>query len=92
MNTSFKAFAFRTLTVSALTLAALSSANAAVFIRTGVVVVRPRPVIVAPVVAPVVVAPVVAPVVVVPVCRFVSVPVVNALTGVTYLVPRRVCN
>jgi len=35
---------------------------------------------------------VVAPVVVVPVCRFVSVPVVNAFTGVTYLATRRVCN
>jgi hypothetical protein len=43
------------------------------------------------VVAPVIVAP--APVAVyVPTCRFVSVPVVNALTGVTYLVTRRVCN
>ncbi len=83
MTTSFKSFAIRTLAVSALTLAALSSANAAVFIRTGVVVVRPLPVLVAPVVAPVVV---------VPVCRFVSVPVLNAWTGVTYLVTRRVCN
>jgi hypothetical protein len=45
------------------------------------------------VVAPVVAAPIVAaPVVVMPVCRFVSVPVVNAWTGVTYLVTRRVCN
>jgi hypothetical protein len=54
-------------------------------------------VLVAPVVAaPVVVAPVVAPVVVAPVyvptCSIVSVPFVNAYTGVTYLVPRRVCN
>jgi hypothetical protein len=54
-------------------------------------------VLVAPVVAaPVVVAPVVAPVVVAPVyvptCTIVSVPFVNAYTGVTYLVPRRVCN
>jgi hypothetical protein len=60
------------------------------------------PVVAAPVVAPVVAAPVVAapvvaaPVVVAPVyvptCRLVSVPVVNAFTGLTYLVPRRVCN
>jgi hypothetical protein len=34
---------------------------------------------------------VVAPVYV-PTCTFVSVPFVNAYTGVTYLVPRRVCN
>jgi hypothetical protein len=58
------------------------------------------PVVAAPVavtpVAPVVVAPVVtAPVVVpvyVPTCRFVTVPVMNALTGLTYMVTRRVCN
>lgn len=52
------------------------------------------PIVAAPVVAaPVMAAPVVAaPVVVVPVCRFVSVPVVNAWTGITYLVTRRVCN
>jgi hypothetical protein len=53
------------------------------------------PVAVAPaapvVVAPVVAAPVVVPVYV-PTCRFVTVPVVNALTGVTYMVTRRVCN
>ncbi len=84
MKTSFKTLAIRTLAVSALTVAALSSANAAVFIRTGVYV--------APVVAPVLFAPVVAPVVVVPICRFVSVPVLNAWTGVTYLVTRRICN
>jgi hypothetical protein len=50
--------------------------------------------VVAPVaVAPVAVALVVAaPVVVIPTCRFVSVPVVNAFTGVTYMVTRRVCN
>ncbi len=83
MKTSFKSLAIRTLAVSALTVAALSSANAAVFIRTGVYV--------API-APVIVAPVAAPVVVVPICRFVSVPVLNAWTGVTYLVTRRVCN
>ncbi len=55
------------------------------------------PVVAAPVVAPVVAAPVVAAPVVaapvyVPTCRLVSVPVVNAFTGLTYLVPRRVCN
>jgi len=86
MNT-FKNFAIRTLILSAIAAAALSSANAAIFIRTGVVV---APVAFAPVVA---VAPVyAAPVVVMPVCRFVSVPVMNAWTGVTYLVTRRVCN
>jgi hypothetical protein len=82
-------------------LAASASANAAVWVRSRVVV---KPVVVAPVVAapvvaapvvaaPVVAAPVVAaPVVVAPVCSMVSVPVVNALTGVTYMVSRRVCN
>jgi hypothetical protein len=44
------------------------------------------------VVAPVAVAPVVAPVVYVPTCRFITVPVMNAFTGFTYLVTRRVCN
>jgi hypothetical protein len=40
-----------------------------------------------------VVTPVVAaPVVVLPTCRFVSVPVVNAWTGITYMVTRQVCN
>jgi hypothetical protein len=47
-------------------------------------------------VAPVAVVAPVAPVVVAPVyvpsCTIVSVPFVNAFTGVTYLVPRRVCN
>jgi len=68
-----------------------------------VFVVRSRvlfaPVVAAPVavVAPVAVAPVMTvPVVVAPVyvptCTIVSVPFVNAFTGVTYLVPRRVCN
>jgi hypothetical protein len=48
------------------------------------------PVAVAPVMAaPVVVAPVA---VYVPTCRFVAVPVVNAWTGVTFLVTRRICN
>jgi hypothetical protein len=98
MNT-FKNFAIRTLVLSAFAATALGSAHAAIFIRTGVVV---APAIVAPVavapVAPIVAAPVVAapviaaPVVVMPICRFVSVPVMNAWTGVTYLVTRRVCN
>jgi len=73
--------------------------NAAIFFRTAVVVAPVTPVIAAPVVAapvvaaPVVTAPVVAaPVVIVPMCRFVAVPVVNAWTGVTYMVSRRVCN
>jgi len=59
------------------------------------VAVAPVVPVVAPIVAaPVVVAPVVAaPVAVyVPTCRFVSVPVVNAFTGLTYMVTRRVCN
>jgi len=30
--------------------------------------------------------------VVVPTCQFVAVPVVNAWTGLTYMVTRRVCN
>ena len=104
MNTSFQRFAIRTLTVSLLASAALSSANAAIFIRTGVVVAPAAPVGVSPVVAapvavaPVAVAPVMAapvmaaPVMVVPTCRFVAVPVMNAWTGFTYLVTRRVCN
>jgi hypothetical protein len=97
MNT-FKSFAIRTLILSVLAAAAVSSANAAVFIRTGLIVAAPAvvaPVVpVAPVVAaPVVAAPVVAaPIVVVPTCRFVAVPVVNAWTGITYMVTRRVCN
>jgi hypothetical protein len=28
----------------------------------------------------------------IPTCRLITVPFVNAYTGVTYLVPRRVCN
>jgi hypothetical protein len=102
MNT-FKNFAIRTLILSALAAAAFSSANAAVFIRTGLIVAAPAvvapvvpvaPVVAAPVVAaPVVAAPVVAaPIVVIPTCRFVAVPVVNAWTGITYMVTRRVCN
>jgi 2-oxoglutarate dehydrogenase E2 component (dihydrolipoamide succinyltransferase) len=98
MNTSFQRFAIRTLAVSLLAAAALSSANAAIFIRTGVVL-APAPMVVSLVVAaPVVVAPVmaapvvVAPVMVVPTCRFVAVPVMNAWTGFTYMVTRRVCN
>ena len=81
MTTSFKSFAIRTLTLTALAAAAMSSAQAGVFVyRTRVV----APVVVA---APVAVAPVY-----VPTCTIVSVPVVNAFKGVTYLVPRRVCN
>jgi hypothetical protein len=99
--THFKKFAVRTLAVSAIAAIAMSNANAGVFFfRTAVVapvVVTPviaAPVAVAPVaVAPVVVAPVVvAPVVYVPTCRFITVPVMNAFTGFTYLVTRRVCN
>jgi hypothetical protein len=95
MNT-FKTFAIRTLALSALAAATITDANAAVFIRTGVVVAPVVPVVIAaPVVpvAPIVAAPVVVtPVVVMPVCRFVSIPVMNAWTGITYLVTRRVCN
>jgi hypothetical protein len=104
MNQNIKNFVIRTLVIAGLTAGAMSSADAAVWFRTRVVVapVVAAPVVVAPVVAapvvaapivaaPVVATPVVAPVVVVPVCSVVSVPVVNAITGVTYLVPRRVC-
>ena len=94
MNTpSFKTLAIRTLTVAVLAAAAMSSANArVVFYQTAVVtpVAVAAPVLAAPLVAvapPVVVAPVY-----VPTCRLVSVPFVNALTGVTYFVPRRICN
>jgi len=88
MNKSLKSFAIRAVAISTLTLAAMGSANAAVFFyRTGVVV---APVVVAPVVvalAPIVVAPVY-----IPTCRLISVPFVNAFTGLTYLATRRVCN
>lgn len=86
---------FQVLALSALAAGALGTANAAIFIRSRVIVAPlVAPVAVAPVaVAPVAIAPVVAaPVVVIPTCRFVSVPVVNAFTGVTYMVTRRVCN
>jgi hypothetical protein len=115
MSKNFKQWMIQSLTLAALAAGAATSADAAIWVRSRVVV---KPVVVAPVVAPVVAAPVVAapvvvapvvpapvvaapvvaaplvaaPVVVVPVCHVVSVPVVNALTGVTYLVPRRVCN
>jgi hypothetical protein len=92
MNTTIKNFALRTLAVSAIAAVAMSSANAGVFfVRTRVVV---APVVALPVIAaPVAVAPVVvAPVVYVPTCRFIAVPVVNAYTGWTYMVTRRVCN
>jgi hypothetical protein len=106
----------KALTVAAIAVGSMSTANAAIFFRSRVVVapvvapvavapvapVVAAPVVAAPVVAapavappvvaaPVVVAPVVTPVYV-PTCRLVSVPVVNAITGVTFLVPRRVCN
>jgi hypothetical protein len=94
--TNFKKLALRTLAVSAIAAIAMSNANAGVFFfRTAVVApVVVTPVIAAPVVvAPVAVAPVVvAPVVYVPTCRFITVPVMNAFTGFTYLVTRRVCN
>ncbi len=86
----------KALTVAAIAVGSMSTANAAIFFRSRVVVAPVvAPVAVAPVApvvaAPVVVAPVVTPVYV-PTCRLVSVPVVNAITGVTFLVPRRVCN
>jgi hypothetical protein len=92
MNTSFKKFALRTLAVSSVAALVMSSANARVFFYGPRFVVAPvvaAPVMVAPAVvaAPVVVAPVY-----VPTCNFVSVPVVNAYTGWTYMVTRRVCN
>jgi hypothetical protein len=108
MSKNFKQWMIRGLAVTALAAGAATSADAAIWIRSRLVVAPVvAPVIVAPVVAaPVVAAPVApvvatpviatpviaAPVVVVPVCTVVSVPVVNAFTGWTYLVPRRVCN
>jgi hypothetical protein len=94
MSKNFKQWMIRGLAVATLAAGAATSADAAIWIRSRVVVtpVIAAPVVVAPV-APVVAAPVVAaPVVVVPVCTVVSVPVMNAFTGITYLVPRRVCN
>jgi hypothetical protein len=101
MSKNFQQCMIHGLAIAALVAAAATSADAAVWVRSRVVV-RPvvavpvvaAPVVAAPVaVAPVLAAPVVAaPVVVVPVCSVVSVPVVNALNGVTYMVPRRVCN
>jgi hypothetical protein len=88
MNT-FNSFAIRTLALTAIAAATLSSANAAIFFRTRVVVAPVAPVVLAPVAVTPVVA---APVVVLPTCRFVSVPVVNAWTGITYMVTRQVCN
>jgi hypothetical protein len=97
MNTSFKNFALRTLAVSSVAALVMSSANAGViFYRTRVFAapVVAAPVVVAPAVvaAPVVVAPVAVAPVYVPTCNFVSVPVVNAYTGWTTMVTRRVCN
>jgi hypothetical protein len=111
MSKSFQHWMIHGLAITALVAGAATSADAAIWVRSRVVV-RPvvaAPVVVAPIVAapvvaapiaatPVAVAPIVAapviaaPVVVAPVCSVVSVPVVNALTGVTYMVPRRVCN
>ena len=84
MKTTFKHFAIRTLAITAFAAGAMSSANAAIiFYR--------APVVVAPVVyaAPVIVAPVA---VYVPTCRWVAMPFLNAYTGWTYMVTRRVCN
>jgi hypothetical protein len=110
MSKNFKQWMIHGLALTALAAGAATSADAAIWVRSRVVV-RPvvaAPVLVAPVTATVVAAPVVtmpvvaapvvaapvvvAPVVVAPVCNVVSVPVANALTGVTFLVPRRVCN
>jgi hypothetical protein len=88
MKTTFKKIAIRALAVTAIASAAMGTANAGVFIY------GPRIVVPAVYAAPVVVAPVVvAPAAVyVPTCRFVSMPFVNAYTGWTYMVTRRVCN
>lgn len=99
MKNSTRFTTFASLTLAGLALSAASTANAAIWVRSRIVVRAP---LVVPVVAPVVITPVVAaaavatpvvlaPVVVAPVCAIVSVPFVNAYTGVTYLVPRRVC-
>jgi len=104
MNTANAAIFFRTRVVVAPVVAPVAVAPVAVApVVAAPVVAAPvaaAPVVAAPAPAAVVAAPVVAapvaPVVVAPVvvptCRLVSVPVVNAFTGVTYLVPRRVCN
>jgi hypothetical protein len=90
MTKKFKQRVIRTLAIVALAAGAASSADAAIWVRSRLVV---TPIIAAPViVAPVTVPVVAAPVVVAPVCSVVSVPVVHAFTGLTYLVPRRVCN
>jgi hypothetical protein len=88
MNTTAKNTLIRALAVAAISIAAMSSANAAVIFRSRLVVTTPVAVV-APVVvaAPVAVAPVY-----VPTCRFVSVPVMNAYTGLIYMVTRQVCN
>jgi hypothetical protein len=101
MHSAVKNFVVRTLAISTITAVAMSAANAQIILHRARVIVRPVvavPVVVAPVavarVAPVVAAPVVAvaPVVYVPTCRLVTVPFVNAVTGLTYMVTRRVCN
>jgi hypothetical protein len=86
MKTTFKKIAIRALTVTAIASAAVGTANAGVFIY------GPRIVVPAVYAAPVVVAPVVVAPTAVPTCRFVSMPFVNAYTGWTYMVTRRVCN
>jgi hypothetical protein len=89
MNMSCKSLAIRTLAVSFLAAAAMGSANARVILyRTAVVV---APVVAVPVVVRPIVPAVEAPVYV-PTCRLVSLPFVNALTGVAYLTSRQVCN
>ena len=97
MNASFKKFALRTLAVSSVAALVMSSANARVFFYGPRFVVAPvvaAPVVVAPAVVatPVVVAPVAVTPVYVPTCNFLAVPVVNAYTGWTTMVTRRVCN
>jgi hypothetical protein len=88
MTKKFKQRVIRTLAIVALAAGAATSADAAIWVRSRLVV---TPIIAAPViVAPVTV--VAAPIVVAPVCTVVSVPVLNAFTGLTYLVPRQVCN
>jgi hypothetical protein len=90
MNTSIKNFSIGTLAATAIIAASMGTANAGVFFyRTAVV----TPVVVAPVIAaPVIVAPVVVAPVYIPTCRLVAFPVMNAYTGFTYIVTRRVCN
>jgi hypothetical protein len=84
----------RPVVVAPVVVAPVAVAAAAPVVVAPVAVAPGAPAVVAPVVvaAPVVAAPVVVAPVYVPTCRLVAVPFVNAVTGLTYMVTRRVCN